>query len=407
MRGYPELRFCSGLGWANPGMLAGAAVLVLGALAPRSAQAQGARPAPPPPAVTVAQPIVKKVTEWDEYTGRFEAVDVVEIKARVGGYLDQVAFKEGDVVEKGAPLFVIDPRPFERVVERDRADLSQANVRAEFTAREVDRARPLLKNQTVSEQVFDQRQQAAREAEAQVKSAEAKLKSSELDLEFTRINAPIKGRIGRKLVSVGNYVNGGGTAQSTLLATIVSEDPIQFYFDISEAAYLKYAQLGLIANAKNIEKSPNPERAMVFLGLQNEPSFPHQGRLDFTDNRIDQATGTLRLRAVFDNAKGLFTPGLFARVRVAARMDAEAMLLPDEAIGADQSNRFVYTVGDNGIVAYKPVTLGPLVEGLRVIRSGLMSTDWVIVNGVQKARPGAPVTANRTPADSSEKAAVR
>jgi RND family efflux transporter MFP subunit len=377
---------------------------------PASALAETAPPAPaapPPPAVTVAQPIAKKITEWDEYTGRFEAVDVVEVRARVSGYLNEVTLKEGEVVEKGSPLFSIDPRPFERVVERDRADLTQAQVRAEFSAREVERARPLLKNQTVSEQSFDQRQQAAREAEAQVKSAEAKLKSSELDLEFTHISAPLKGRIGRKLVSAGNYVNGGGTAQSTLLTTIVSEDPIQFYFDISESAYLKYARLGLMTSAKHIEKPQNPESAVVYLGLQNEADFPYKGRLDFTDNRIDQATGTLRLRAVFDNPKGIFTPGLFAHIRVAARIDAEALLLPDEAIGTDQSNRYVFTVGDNGIVAYKPVTLGPLIDGLRVIQTGVTSSDWVVVNGVQRARTGAPVTAKRASAEVEQKAPVR
>lgn len=368
------------------------------------------------PAVTVARPTEKTVTEWNEYTGRFEAVDTVEVRARVSGYLDQVAFKEGDVVEKGALLLVIDPRPFARVVERDRADLAQAEVRAEFSAREVERARPLLRNQTVSEQAFDQRQQAAREAEAQVKAARARLKSSELDLEFTRITAPIKGRIGRKLVSVGNYVNGGST-QSTLLATIVSEDPIQFYFDLSESAYLKYSRLGRVTNAGRQQgNTANPERASVFLGLQDEKDFPHEGRLDFADNRIDQATGTLRVRAVFDNANGLFTPGLFARVRLAGRVDGEALLLPDQAVGTDQSNRFVYTVGDDGVVAYRPVVLGPLVDGLRVIRSGVSDSDWVVVNGAQRVKPGVKVAANRaatetatsrTAAESGEKATVK
>jgi RND family efflux transporter MFP subunit len=340
-----------------------------------------------PPAVTVARPVERTVSEWDEFTGRFEAVDTVEIRARVSGYLKEVQFTDGQMVKVGDPLFVIDPRPFQRTVERLRAELAAAKARFDFAQKDYERARPLAKNENISEQVFQQRQRELAETEATVQASQASLASAELDLEFTRIAAPISGRISRRLVSVGNYVT-GASENSTRLTTIVSQDPIQFYFDMSEADYLKYLRLGKAGTGSNYRENPTP----VFLGLQDEKNFPHSGTLDFTDNRIDQTTGALRGRAVFKNEKGLFTPGLFARLRLAGSGDYKALMVPDNAISTDQTNRFVYTVADDGTVAYKPVTLGPIIDGLRVIRSGVTTEDWVIVKGLQRARPGGKVT---------------
>lgn len=377
-------------------MLVGALILAGCGQAQQAPQA-----APPPPPVTVANPVEKTVTEWDEYTGRFEAVDTVEVRARVSGVLEEVKFTDGAHVNKGDLLFVIDPRPFERRLERERANLAAAEVRAEFAAKDVERARPLLKNKTISEQVFDQRLQAAREAEAAVRSAEASVKSAELDVEFTQIRAPVSGRISRKLVSEGNYVT-GGSGTGTLLTTIVTTDPIYLYFDVSEADYLKYVRMDALGAPSNSRKPANP----VFLGLQDESGFPYRGKMDFVDNRIDENTATLRARAVFDNPHGLFQPGLFARIRLAGSGEYKAIMLPDEAIATDQSNRFVYVVADDGTVSRKNVVLGPMIDGLRVIRSGIETTDWVIIKGLQRARPGIKVTPEKTRIDPNVRAAA-
>ncbi|MBC8051008.1 MAG: efflux RND transporter periplasmic adaptor subunit [Chitinophagales bacterium] len=357
--------------------------------------------APPPAPVTIAQPIQKSVTEWDEYTGRFDAVDFVEVRARISGVLNEVQFRDGETVKKGDLLFVIDPRPFERILDREKANLVSAQVRAEFTGKDVERARPLLKNSTISEQVFDQRTQAQREAESAVRSAEASLKSAELDVEFTRITAPISGRISRKLVTEGNYVT-GSSGTGTLLTTIVSLDPIYFYFDVSESDYLKYTRLDQLGTRPSSRTNANP----VFLALSDETKFPHSGKMDFVDNRLDSASGTLRGRAVFDNKAGLFQPGLFARARLIGSGEYKSLMLPDDAIATDQSNRLAYVVAEDGTVGAKQVSLGPVIDGLRVIRSGLEPTDWVVVNGVQRARVGAKVAAKKSTLDANGKVAA-
>jgi RND family efflux transporter MFP subunit len=357
-------------------------------------------PAPPPPAVTIANPLEKEVVEWDEYTGRFDAVDLVEVRARISGVLDEVKFKDGAVVKKGELLFVIDPRPFQRILDRDRAALQGAKVALEFAEKDLERARPLVANATISQQVFDQRTQAVRTAEANVLSAEAGVRSAELDVEFTQIHAPITGRISRKLVSEGNYLT-GGSGSGTLLTTIVSMDPIYFYFDVSEADFLKYKRLGELGLRPSSRDSAHP----VELGLQNDEGFPYSGKMNFVDNRIDQNTGSLRGRAVFDNPSGLFQPGLFARVRLVGSGHYKAILLPDVAIATDQSNRFVFAVAEDGAVSAKPVVLGPLIDGLRVIRSGVSTADWVIVNGVQRARTGIKVRPEKTVIGQTQKAA--
>jgi RND family efflux transporter MFP subunit len=371
--------------------------IVLAACGQQQAQAPAV---PPPPAVSVANPLAKEVVEWDEYTGRFDAVDTVEVRARISGVLDAVKFKDGDIVKKGDLLFVIDPRPFQRVLDRDRATLQGSKVQLEFAGKDLERARPLVANATISQQGFDQRTQAVRTAEANVLSAEASVRSSELDVEFTQIHAPITGRISRKLVSEGNFVT-GGSGSGTLLTTIVSIDPIYFYFDISEADFLKYNRLSESGLRPSSRSGTNP----VELGLQTDTGFPYKGTMNFVDNRIDQSTGSLRGRAVFENPQGLFQPGLFARVRLVGSGLYKAIMLPDVAVATDQSNRFVFVVSDDGAVSTKPVVLGPLIDGLRVIRSGVSADDWVIVNGVQRARDGIKVKAEKTFIDQGQKAA--
>jgi len=378
--------------------LIGLAALVLASCGEKQqSQAPGA---PPPPSVSVANPVEKKVVEWDEYTGRFEPVDTVEVRARISGVLTDVKFTDGAVVKKGDLLFVIDPRPFQRVLDRDRAALQGAKVQVEFAQKDLERARPLMANSTISQQVFDQRNQAVKTAEANVLSAEASVRSAELDVEFTQIRAPITGRISRKLISEGNFIT-GGSGSGTLLTTIVSTDPIYFYFDISEADFLKYKRLFEQGMRPSSRETANP----IEVGLQGDTAFPIKGQMNFVDNRIDTATGSLRERATFQNPNGMLLPGLFARARVIGSAEYNAILLPDAAIAADQSNRFVFVVTDDGMVSAKPITLGPTIDGLRVIRTGVTAADWVIVNGVQRARKGIKVKAEKTVIEQVQKAA--
>jgi RND family efflux transporter MFP subunit len=343
------------------------------------------------PTVTASMPVRREIVEWDEYTGRFDSIETVEIRARVSGYLNEVHFKDGQVVNQGDLLFVIDPRPFERTLEQAQAELLQATTRVENANLDVTRGRPLLERRVISEKTFDDRENLVRDAQAAVKVAEAKVKTAELDLSFTRITAALSGRISRNMASVGNWISAGGTASATLLTTIVSQDPIHIYFDVSENNYIKYKRLaerGAGAGAADVG-------ATVEIALPDERGYPHKGTLDFLDNRLDQGTGTLRARAVVNNKSGLFSPGLFARVRVTGSAKYTALLLPEEAIGTDQTNKFVYVVGDDGMVARRNVQLGPTIEGLRVVREGVAANEWLITRGMQRARPGQSVAANR------------
>ncbi len=380
--------------------LLAAALLSLLAACGQGQKAQ-APAAPPPPAVSVAHPLEKTVTEWDEYTGRFDAADTVEVRARVSGVLTEVKFKDGAAVKKGDPLFVIDPRTFQRVLERERATLEASKVQLEFSTKDLERARPLVANNTISQQVFDQRNQAVRTAQANVQSSEASVRTAELDVEFTRIVAPVGGRISRKLISEGNYIT-GGSGSGTLLTTIVTTDPMYFYFDISETDFLKYARLDASGERESSRTRANP----VQLGLQGDKGFPYRGMMNFIDNRIDQNTGALRGRAVFENPNQLLQPGLFGRIRLVGSGEYKAIMLPDEAIATDQSNRFVFTVADDGAVTPKTIKLGPMIDGLRVVREGIKPEDWVIVNGVQKARAGIKVKREETTIDPNQKAAA-
>lgn len=344
-----------------------------------------------PPAVTVSRPAAREVTDWDEYTGRFEATESVEVRARVAGYLEQVHFKDGQMVAKGDLLYTIDRRPFEAATGQARAELDQAKTKYENTLKDIERGRPLVDRKYMSEKVFDDRTNLRREAEAAVKVAEAKVRTAELDLGFTLITAPISGRLSRSLITAGNYVSGGGAAQPTLLTTIVSQNPIYVYFDVSEANAIKYRRLAL-GGATGFAGSAG---GSAEIGLPDERGFSHSGKIDFSDNRLDTGTGTLRVRAVVDNAKGLFSPGLFARVRVAGSSAYQALLLPDEAFGTDQANKFVLVVGEDGMVARRVVQQGPIAQGLRVVKSGINQGDWVVIKGLQRARPGQKVNPTR------------
>lgn len=347
-----------------------------------------------PPEITVSQPAVRKTIEWDEYTGRFDAVEAVDVRARVSGYLTEVNFTDGQEVKAGDLLFQIDPRPFERALDQAKAQLDEASVRVSNSSLDVERGRPLLKSEAISKKTFDDRENLVREATAAVKVAEARVKTAELELSFCRITAPISGRISRTLVTRGNFVSGGGNdTGSTLLTTIVTQDPIYIYFDVSENNALKYQRLTR-ASGKGASGMVG---AAVGVGLPDEQSFPHTGKLDFLENRLDAGTGTLRARAVVPNAEGLFSPGMFARVRLQGSPDYQALLLPDEAIGTDQATRFVYVVGSNDVPERRTVELGPLVEGLRVVRKGIGPDDWVVIRGQQRILPDQKIIPKRTP----------
>jgi multidrug efflux system membrane fusion protein len=344
--------------------------------------------APPPPAVTVANPIQKKVNDFDEYVGRFVAVDSVEIRARVSGYLQKVHFTDGQIVKEGDLLFTIDRRPFQNAVDQARATLAQQRANLAFAEADLVRGQQLVRDKTITEQTFEQRQQAKRTAEAIVLANEALLRQAELDFHFSELRAPISGRIGDRRVSPGNLVLGSLSSSTTLLATIVSHDPIRFEFTFDEGSYLRYERIA--RNGTDI--ASRGVGVPVSLKLIDEPEFGHRGQMDFIDNAIDRSTGTIRGRAVFRNLDNIFTPGMFARVQVPASPPYDALLVPDVAIGTEQVRKFVYVVGPDNTVSQKFVVLGQAVDQLRVVKDGLLPTDRVIVNGMVRAKPGAKVT---------------
>ncbi len=346
----------------------------------------------PPPPVTASHPTSREVIEWDGYPGRLDAVDLVEVRARVSGYLESVHFTDGAEVKKGDLLFVIDPRPYQAELDRAEADLKQAQTRLELAVNELARAERLLKSKAISEEEADSRSKGKREVEAAIQSAHASLEMAKLNIAFTHVTAPISGRIGRKLITEGNLVN-GSQGQSTLLTTIVSQDPMYCYFDADERSILKYQQMAREGKGESIRDG----KVVCELELANETGFPHKGVLDFVDNRVDSATGTLRVRGVFPNPAPdrLLQAGFFARVRVPGSGKYQALLVPDSAVGADQGQKFVYAVNDQDVVEYKLVKLGPVVDGLRVIREGIQAGDWVLVNGLMSVRPGAKVVPTR------------
>src|SRR3982075_4309434 len=346
-----------------------------------------------PPPVTVAQPVKRTVTDWDEFTGRFEAVEEVQVRARVGGFVTTVEFRDGAIVRAGDLLYVIDSRPFEAVALQADGQLSDARAKAELAKRELDRALTLVQTSAVSESVVDQRRQTLQAAHASQMQAEGALKAAKLHIEFTHVIAPMAGRVGRHLVSVGNLVQ-GSEGNATLLTSIVTMDPIYIYFDVDEATYLKNNKLWFEGRRPSSRDTPNP--VQVTLTGEAKPSL--EGKMDFLDNRLDVSTGTLRSRAVIPNKDLSILPGQFGRVRLIGSSPYEALLLPDTATATDQSRKIVFVVKDDNTVEAKPVTLGPLDEGLRVIREGLKPEDRVIVDGIQRARVGAKVTPQTAPA---------
>ena len=345
---------------------------------------QAAAAAPP---VTVAQPVKRTVTDWDEFTGRFDAIEEVQVRARVGGFVTNVEFKDGDMVHAGDLLYIIDPRPFEAVAEQADGQLSDARAKVELAKRDLDRGLALVQTSAVSEQLVDQRRQALQAAHAAVTQAEGALKAAQLNIEFTHVIAPIGGRVSRHLVSVGNLVQ-GSEGGSTLLTSIVSLDPIYIYFDMDEATYLKYNRLWFEGKRPSSRDNPNP----VQVALTGETKPSHDGKVDFLDNRLDVSTGTLRGRAVIPNKDLSILPGQFGRVRLIASAPYDALLIPDNAIATDQSRKIVFVVKEDNTAEARPVILGPLDEGLRVIREGLKADDRVVVDGLQRVRVGAKVS---------------
>jgi multidrug efflux system membrane fusion protein len=345
---------------------------------------QAAAAAPP---VTIAQPVKRTVTDWDEFTGRFDAVQQVQIRPRVGGFITAVEFRDGAFVGAGDLLYLIDARPFEAVATQAEGQLSDARAKVELGKRELDRALTLQQSQNVADNIVDQRRQALQAARAAETQAEGVLEAAQLNVEFTHVTAPIGGRVSRHLVDVGNLVQ-GSEGNSTLLTSIVSLDPIYIYFDIDEATYLKYNRLWFAGKRPSSRDTPNP----VEVTLTGETKPSHNGTINFLDNQLDVSTGTLRGRAVIPNQDLSILPGQFGRVRLIASAPYEALLVPDAAIATDQARKIVFVVKDDNTVEAKPVTLGPLDEGLRVVREGLKPEDRVIVDGLQRARVGAKVT---------------
>jgi RND family efflux transporter MFP subunit len=344
------------------------------------------------PEVTVSRPLQRKVVDWHEFTGQFSPVEYVELRARVGGYLTEIHFTDGQIVNKGDLLFVIDPRPYEIAVAEAKAGVDQAVASLELAKRQLARGGELRQKDYLAQSDYDVRAQQTKAAEAALDSARAQLRDAELNLEFTHITAPVTGRIGVHQVSRGNLISGGGSdsgsGTATLLATIVSLDPINFYFDISEADYLALQR----ASAARQIPATRDGNLSVQLRLGDEKGWPHDGRLDFLDNQIDRSAGTIRLRAVLPNSDYFITPGQFARVRLASTAPYDALMVPEQAVITDQSRKLVMIVGDDGVVAVKLIDPGPVVDGLEVIRDGIKAQDSVIINGMMRARPGAKVT---------------
>ena len=351
-------------------------LLLLTAFAP-AAQAQE----PQLPVVTAAKPVVREIVEDDEFVGRFDAVDEVAVRSRVNGYLDEVHFKDGAVVNKGDLLFTIDRRPYQAAFDAAKSRVAVAESLLDFSKQQLERAETLSKTGNLATSVLDDRRRENLAAQGQLQGANADLRNASLDLDFTEIKAPLSGRIGRRLVSVGNLVQ----QDSTLLTTIVAWDPIDFYFDIDERSYFSYARDARQRGGTMQEGAANLD-VSVRVADRSEDVF--KGKLDFAENRIDNATGTMRVRARFDNKDGVLQPGMFGRINVPGSLPHKGILLPDEAVGADQNRRIVYVADAEGNISAKPVRTGPRIDGYRVIREGLTGDETVVVNGLVRVRPG-------------------
>lgn len=351
----------------------------------------------PAPQVSVAAALERDVTEWDEFTGRLEAVESVEVRPRVTGYIESVNFTEGSTVRKGDLLFVIDPRPYRAELSKAEAELARAVARSELTASDAARSAKLVDIKAVSREEYDTRINASREAKADVAAARAAVDAAKLNLEFTRITSPIDGRVSKAAVTAGNLVTGGSNT-AALLTTVVSLDPMYVTFEGDEQIYLKYNELSRRGERSSSRDAANP----VLMGLANESDYPHRGEMVFVDNQVDPRTGTIRARASFDNKNGYLTPGLFARVKLLGHNSYHAVLVDDRAVGTDQSQKFVYVVDAQNKVTYRPVKVGRLTDGLRIVQQGLQPGENVIVNGLQRVRPGVVVATERVAMDARE-----
>ncbi len=352
---------------------------------------------PQKPVIVSSQPVQQEIVEWDEYTGRLQAVESVEIRARVSGYLKQIEFKDGGKVKKGDLLFVVDPRPYMAQLHQATAELDRAKSRLDLARNDVGRAQRLLKEQAISEEEYDTRSKNLVQAAASVESAKATVDIAQLNVDFTQIRAPIPGRISRKLITEGNLV----TADTTVLATIVSVDPIHVYVDADERSVLKYRRLSI----EGKRQSARDFKIYVEMALIDEQAFPHQGYIDYVDPEVNPATGTIRARGVFANPDDLLSPGLFARVRVPGSGKYKAMLISDRAIAMDQGKQFVMVVSSDNHAEYRPIQTGRLHDGLRIVTAGLSPDDWVITNGLQFVRPGIAVESTHAPMQSEKTAA--
>jgi RND family efflux transporter MFP subunit len=375
--------------------MAGAfALVVLSACGNSSKDAQSA---PPPPQVSVAQVLEKKVKDWDEFTGRLQAVETVEIRPRVSGYIDKVAFSEGSMVKSGDLLFVIDPRPYQAENDRAAADVKRYSTALDLARIELARVQQLKDSGAVSEEELDERKSTLASADANLAGSKAALESAALNLSFTRVTSPIAGRVSRAEVTRGNLVT-GGTNGGTLLTSVVSMDPMYLYFDADEQSYLRYTKMASSGQRPSSRDSGNP----VQVGLANEEGFPHTGTMDFVDNQLNSQTGTIRARAVLPNKDGLYTPGLFARVQLLGSSEYNAILIDDRAVNTDQSQKYVLLLGPNNTIEYRKMKLGRLIDGLRVVHEGLKAGDVIVVNGAQRVHPGVVVTPQRVTMGSDE-----
>ncbi|MBL8261593.1 MAG: efflux RND transporter periplasmic adaptor subunit [Xanthomonadaceae bacterium] len=373
---------------ARPGTHRSLAALLLSAaiaivVSACSSEAAPADAAPPAPEVSVAQVLQRDVTQWNDVTGRFSAVETVELRPRVSGYIERVAYREGDEVRKGQLLFVIDQRPYRAALAQAEANLERARSEARLARSQDARAQALIDAKAISREEFDTRKAATAQGDAGVRAAEAAVASARLDLQFTEVRSPIDGRAGRALVTTGNLAQADGT----LLTTVVSLDPVHVYFESDEQAFLR---------------DGTASSSRVRVGLADETGYPHEGIVDFVDNQVDPATGTIRARAVLKNTDRRFTPGLFARVQLEGGARAQALLIDDKAVLTDQDRKYVYVLGKGNQAVRKDVVLGRSVDGLRVVESGLAAQDTVIVNGVQKVFfPGMPVVPKKVAMDAS------